>query len=1628
MAVKFLNGIDVDGSMNITANDIPDHSARKITSDTLDAARIPDLSGTYQPVGNYLTSIPSEYLTQTEGDARYLQSLPSHNHDTLYDAIGSADAVQTWVGEQNFATDAAISTAVSNYLPLSGGTLTGNINANGSILGDGNLFLRSYNNDPKGIFFRDGFEYGDANQYNLSITIHNDGDGAADGMMISAYDGVRFNVASGSTPNTKFSILNTEVKAYANFVSTGTITATGGNSSNWNTAYGWGNHASAGYLTSIPSTYATDAEVANAVGAIDERINTEVFDAIATVQGNIPTNNNQLTNGAGYYSGTINLGSNDLVMQGSDPGDIVWKDANGTETHRIWAGSPNHLTYRNNSGTSYAIVHTGLSGYNASNWNTAYGWGNHASAGYLTSIPSSYATDAEVNAAVSVVNDRIETEILPSIPTNNNQLTNGAGYLTTSGKAADSNLLDGIDSSGFVRAYVTSNDNIDNDWGQSFKTFDPIPSGTPPLQSPNIRTINIGENFQRRTQLAFDYNTDKAFFRRRTDTWKPWQEFYHTGNLSLATLGYTGATNANYITNNNQLTNGAGYATTSYVNTAVSNLVASAPAALDTLNELAAALGDDANFSTTIANNIGAVNTRIDTEVFPAIDEKQNAGNYATFSYITLNDSTTTASFIAELTNEHGAFQDNYRAYKVGWSYAGNSDLDVGFESVELAGCLIECFGGTYKHVRLTRPTTGTGGRSIYVYNDQGSSYAPGWRQIWTSDEFSSTNVSNWNTAYGWGNHASAGYLTSIPSTYATDAEVNSAVAVVDSRIDTEVLPAIPTNNNQLTNGAGYITSADGGNAQTLDGINSTSFLRSDANDTMSGVLTITGNNGVSKLRLEGTTPTIDLDDSDGDSFYIHVNSNQFYVLADRNGGGNYGEWETPHPLQLDAATNKTYLWGNLIGNAAYASTSDFDAAGSAAAVDSRIDTEVLPAIPSNNNQLTNGAGYLTSVPSSFTTGNVTVTGYIKGNGQQLVLSAGEAQNYATGQTAEYIYMNAEQGIEVNSETGNWSGGWAARKTAYLRGDQLTLDGESLTKTNIQNFKTAYGWGNHGAVGYATQTWVGEQNYASDAAISTAIATVTLSSLGYTGATNANYITNNNQLTNGAGYTTNTGTITGVSTGTGLDGTASSGSVTITLDLSELTDMTAAIVPTADEIILLDNGAERRKLFSEIFGSAAYVNTGSFDAAGSAAAVQTWVGEQNFATDAAINTAIGTVTLASLGYTGATNANYITNNNQLTNGAGYITSSGSITGNAATASSAGYVTNQGGQLLRHDNRTISPAEISAGYLQFGFTSFQNNNSGGYADFLHLRSYTDSSGGRDNLVMFSKDSIEMRIWQQDYNSASPYEQFRDVAFKDEIPTNNNQLTNGAGYLTTSGKAADSNLLDGLDLHTGRNNQANKVVRTNGSGYVDFGWINTTSGNTTSALTDIYVNTNDGYIRKATPAHFRSQITDGAYDSIGSADAVNARIDSEVLPSIPTNNNQLTNGAGYITSSHTHTPAQAGLSNLSSNGNALAGSFTATGDITAFSDARVKENVETLPNALESVKQMRGVTYNKIGEEKQSVGVIAQELEEVVPQLVHTDEEGMKSVAYGNITAVLIEALKEQQAQIEELKSRLDGLTK
>ena len=102
------------------------------------------------------------------------------------------------------------------------------------------------------------------------------------------------------------------------------------------------------------------------------------------------------------------------------------------------------------------------------------------------------------------------------------------------------------------------------------------------------------------------------------------------------------------------------------------------------------------------------------------------------------------------------------------------------------------------------------------------------------------------------------------------------------------------------------------------------------------------------------------------------------------------------------------------------------------------------------------------------------------------------------------------------------------------------------------------------------------------------------------------------------------------------------------------------------------------------------------------------------------------------------------------------------------------------------------------------------------------------------------------------------------------------------------------------------------------------------------------------------------------------------------------------------------------------------ITATGtvqgaEVTATSDERLKSDIQTIDNALDKVMNMRGVSYIKQAEK--GVGVIAQEIEKVLPEVV-TDGE-YKSVAYGNIVGVLIEAIKEQQKQIDELKKDKHG---
>ena len=134
-------------------------------------------------------------------------------------------------------------------------------------------------------------------------------------------------------------------------------------------------------------------------------------------------------------------------------------------------------------------------------------------------------------------------------------------------------------------------------------------------------------------------------------------------------------------------------------------------------------------------------------------------------------------------------------------------------------------------------------------------------------------------------------------------------------------------------------------------------------------------------------------------------------------------------------------------------------------------------------------------------------------------------------------------------------------------------------------------------------------------------------------------------------------------------------------------------------------------------------------------------------------------------------------------------------------------------------------------------------------------------------------------------------------------------------------------------------------------------------------------------------------------------------------ITLNNSNITNGAGYTTYSSNQA--------TSTTSNVNFASVTATGDITAFSDKRLKENIEVIPNALDKVKAINGVSFNwkKTGEK--SAGVIAQEIQEVLPEAVKEitpigGGDSHLAVNYHALTSILIESIKELQARVQQLE--------
>ena len=125
----------------------------------------------------------------------------------------------------------------------------------------------------------------------------------------------------------------------------------------------------------------------------------------------------------------------------------------------------------------------------------------------------------------------------------------------------------------------------------------------------------------------------------------------------------------------------------------------------------------------------------------------------------------------------------------------------------------------------------------------------------------------------------------------------------------------------------------------------------------------------------------------------------------------------------------------------------------------------------------------------------------------------------------------------------------------------------------------------------------------------------------------------------------------------------------------------------------------------------------------------------------------------------------------------------------------------------------------------------------------------------------------------------------------------------------------------------------------------------------------------------------------------------------------------NSGNLLIQSGTTTAATFSGANVTFAGTLASGAITSSGDVTAFSDMRIKHDIETIEGALAKVSDMRGV-YFKRNNGEAGTGVIAQEVENILPEVVKDGE--YKSVAYGNMVGILIEAIKELKAEVEKLK--------
>ena len=842
------------------------------------------------------------------------------------------------------------------------------------------------------------------------------------------------------------------------------------------------------------------------------------------------------------------------------------------------------------------------------------------------------------------------------------------------------------------------------------------------------------------------------------------------------------------------------YATETFVNTAVANLVDSAPTTLDTLNELAAALGDDPNFATTVTNSIATKLPLAGGTLTGNLN-----GTTATFTGALTADSATLQQLDLRGVNVAGT---NINTVDRGLYYWGSTQPSTGSPGDNYMMTLTTRDSG--QNIQLAWGGSGNG--KLFVRRADSGTYYD-WTEFWSDAHFTSTNISNWNTAYGWGNHASAGYLTSYTETdtlaSVTGRGNTTSNAIVVTAIDSGNPSALGdnirvsgygilgnrstfyvTNNGAIQIGNGSIHNQD---PTALFQTSSIELLKT---TNISSSLNVTGNINISDAGYREVK--VDQTDSAAVRLGVSSGSNEAFIISDNSGAGHISGDSSFKIMGYDSSVLTEYA---KFTSSSLNMSTDINMGGN------KITN--LYGIVLNNEELT----------------DLTEDG-------QIAFDLNDSNAPATlgtygGTQPEGLYLRGSGTNYQIYHTGHFSG------------------------TNISNWQTAYGWGNHASAGYAaashTHTWA-----------------------------NINGETSNSVNDwGGLRHQTNDGYID--------FGPANSSWAHIYTDRPGFYFNKSLVVSGGSEVNV---GDVRSPIFYDSNDTSTYINT-----------------------------------------------------------------------------SAGVI-----RLGQTSGRSAITHYDTGGYLTFRGTTNSSPENWGW-------SFTNQDSGSTNYTTYFRIDYTGQYTQSLGSSRAPifYDSNNTGYYVDPASTsvlnavNVNSITIGSG-ITLQESADRADLLE--------------------------------ISSTTSGWGGLQI---------------RNSANEGRWSFM--VNGANAGIyDDE-------NNDwhiYMTENAGVDIRHNGNTKLE-----TTSSGVSVTGALTASGDVTAFSDARLKENVETIDSALDKVNQLRGVKYNKIGEDKNSIGVIAQEIEKVVPEVVLENEDGIKSVAYGNITAVLIEAVKELSNKVEELENKLNG---